>query len=485
VLLLALLALALVTTRGLCFLWTALHTEAGRYDFSTFYAAATALRANPHANIYDPAVLAHAGAAAHVLVRPPLAYTYPPLLAMLLAPVTALPFRLLSRIWLLGNVCLWIVVTLLLAREIALPLAAPLRARLGVVAAPKMAPDSINPRAIRSWLRADPTPLAALALASVLTLGAAPATQTLLTGQVDLLVLLPLALVPELTRRGHERLVGALLASAALLKLTPLLLLGYLVLRGRRRALGAAVVTLAALLLLCLLVVGPGTLLAALPQALRTGASDLALGHNEALLASFLPARTSLATWTADFLRLGLGVLVAILLWRWPVPAINRQSAPETGSHASERLPESETRAYAVALCALLLLSPVAWVHHYVWVLPAAAIALGHTAARWRSAPSRASALAFIIVLFACLAITWPLPYAWDTQPHPTVTSLLGLPLRPLALELRALGTLALLGVLSSDVITSLWHESVPRSKRFPGGPRSSHAGDITARIAP
>ncbi|HEX6121725.1 MAG TPA: glycosyltransferase 87 family protein, partial [Ktedonobacterales bacterium] len=295
----ALLVLAVLAARWLGFLWGALHSEAGRYDFSTYYAAAAALRANPHAPLYDPAVLARAGEAGHVLVRPPLPYTYPPPLALLLAPFTALPFRVLSRLWLLGNAGLWLIVTLLLAREITLPLSAPMRARLGVSAG-LGGWRGMGPRAPFARLRADPTPVVGLALSAALTLGAAPAIQTVLTGQVDLLVLLPLALVPALTRRGHERWVGILLAAAALLKFTPLLLLGYLALRRRWRALGAALATLVVVLLLCLLVVGPGTLFAALPQALRTGTDDLALGHNEALLASLLPA------WLATLARLAL-----------------------------------------------------------------------------------------------------------------------------------------------------------------------------------
>jgi hypothetical protein len=153
--------------------------------------------------------------------------------------------------------------------------------------------------------------------------------------------------------------------------------------------------------------------------------------------------------WMADIVRLALGVVVAVLLWRWP----HDETRAEAGSI------DGETRAYAVALCALLLLTPVAWVHHYVWVLPAAAIALGYAAAHWLSAPSRATALVLAIVVLACLALIWPLPYAWDTEPTPAVTTLLGLPMRPLALELRALGTLALMGVLASGVVAALWRE--------------------------
>ncbi|MGZ6387854.1 MAG: hypothetical protein ACXWQZ_01165, partial [Ktedonobacterales bacterium] len=102
---LALLLYALVN--WLLLLWRGLHSIAGRYDFSTYYAAAAALRADLHANIYDEHVLARIGADAHVLVNPPLPYTYPPLFAILLSPFTFLSFRVLSRVWLLANATLW------------------------------------------------------------------------------------------------------------------------------------------------------------------------------------------------------------------------------------------------------------------------------------------------------------------------------------------------------------------------------------------
>src|SRR5258708_518416 len=95
----------------------AVHSLAGRPAFSSYYAAALALRNDPHANIYAESVIAHAGAAGNVLVQPPLLYTYPPLFAILLAPFTAVSFRILSRLWLVGNAALWLALTLLLAAE--------------------------------------------------------------------------------------------------------------------------------------------------------------------------------------------------------------------------------------------------------------------------------------------------------------------------------------------------------------------------------
>src|SRR5262249_10131545 len=156
------------------------------------------LRADIHANIYDNALIGRVGVAAHTLVAPPLPYTYPPLFAILLSPFTLISFRVLSRIWLVGNFALWLFLTLLLAREIGLLVGPRLRAALGIARPQRLT--------LRSLLL-DPSPLLALALAALLSQQFAPALQTLIIGQVNFLVLLPLVLIPELSRRGHERWV--------------------------------------------------------------------------------------------------------------------------------------------------------------------------------------------------------------------------------------------------------------------------------------
>jgi hypothetical protein len=425
----ALLVLALMLVRWGQLLWDSLHNEAGRYDFSSYYAAAAALRADIHANIYDNALIGRVGVAAHTLVAPPLPYTYPPLFAMLLSPFTVISFRVLSRIWLAGNFALWLVITLLLAREIALILGPRLRDVLGVVR-----PQRLTPRSLLS----DPSPLLALALAALLSQQFAPALQTLIIGQINFLVLLPLALVPELSRRGYERWVGVMIALAAMLKFTPAILILYLILRRRWQAVLAAVVALAVLALICIAVVGPGVFFAIVPQVLSVGGHDTGLGHNEALLASVVAAAGPQFK-SVQYLVLGLLLLgTGYVLWRGP------------RGDGTRRWSEAETAGYGMALCALLL-NPAAWVHHYVWVLPAATVALGLACASLLAARSREDAirawLLAILVVAACVCLGWGLPYNWDTEPNPAINVYLGLP-RAFWLELRPLATVALLFAL-------------------------------------
>ncbi len=427
----ALLVLAVMLMRWGQLLWGSLRNEAGRYDFSSYYAAAAALRADLHANIYDNALIGRVGIAAHTLVAPPLPYTYPPLFAILLSPFTAISFRVLSRIWLVGNLGLWLGITLVLAREIALIVGPRLRAALGVVRPQRLT--------LRSLLT-DPTPLLALALAALLSQQFAPALQTLVIGQINFLVLLPLALIPELSRHGHERWVGVMIALAAMLKFTPAILILYLVLRRRWQAALAAIVTLAALTLISIAVVGPRVFFAMISQVASVGGQDSGLGHNEALLAS-LAAAVGPPFKYVQYLVLGLILLGAgYVLWR----------GPRDKGNGARGWPESELVGYGMALCTLLL-TPAAWVHHYVWVLPAAVIALGLACASLLTARSRDEAIrAWLLaglVVVACIGLGWALPYNWDTEPNPAINLYLGLP-RAFWLELRPLATLALLFAL-------------------------------------
>ncbi|MGH2516947.1 MAG: glycosyltransferase family 87 protein, partial [Ktedonobacterales bacterium] len=278
----SLLVLAVTLARWVLSVYSATHTIAGRYDFSSYFAAAYALRGNLHANIYDASVLARAGAASHVLLIPPLPYTYPPLFALVLSPFTALSFRLISRVWLFGSAALWLAVCIPLAVEIRVLLSDRLTAPVSdasvalidgathPLTSSQSAVSSVVHRVSR--LRDDPAPLVALAAATWLCLTVTPAMQTMLLGQINFLVLLPLALVPWLTRHGHERWVGVMIALAAMLKFTPAILILYLLLRRRWEAALAAIVSLAALTLVSVALVGPGTFLAMLPQAVQVGA---------------------------------------------------------------------------------------------------------------------------------------------------------------------------------------------------------------------
>lgn len=449
----------------LLLLWRGLHSIAGRYDFSTYYAAAAALHADLHANIYDEQVLARIGADAHVLLNPPLPYTYPPLFAILLSPFTILSFRVLSRVWLLTNAAIWLGLMLLFANELRILLGTALASASPTAGGMTHGKGGKLRTGLSHLLRDDPAPLVALAASALLCLSFTPAVQTLALGQIDFIVLAPLALVPWLTRHGHERWVGVAIALAAMLKLTPALLIGYLLLRRRWQATLSALITLAALSILSAALVGPDHLLASIPQALRVGTGDATLGQNEALFAPLLtlftlnvPSLGGATLLISRILLVGLAFWLGWFLWR----------APRSTGDASYEGGIREWAGYGIALCAMLLLVPTAWIHHYVWVLPALTLALGLTGAQLvkgmrttgaTTRDRRAAAWMLAIAILSALALGWNLPHAWDTEQHPAVTHLLGLPLWPLLLELRPLGTLGVILVLSQ------WYASRERMK--------------------
>jgi hypothetical protein len=431
----------------LWFLWRAAHAPVGQYDFSSYYAAALALRGDPHANIYSAAVMAHAAAAGHVQVQPPLPYTYPPLFAILLTPLTLLPFRVAARVWMVVNAGLWVGCTLLLAAEVRRILARALAPALPTLPATTDAtPAAAGWRALL-----EPVWLVSLAISALVCLSFAPAQQTLLTGQVDLLVLLPLALVPRLLRHGRERWSGALIAGAAMLKFTPIVLLLYFALRRRWRALVASLAALVALAVASIAVVGPGVFLNSLTQALRTGTHDTALGHNEALFASVLQqVRATAPAWEAPAHVVALALLAALAVATGLAIARAGRGADGGSDDGGER---GGLLAYCMALCGLLLFAPTAWVHHYVWVLPAATVLLACClAGLLRATPGARAPWVWrvALALLATAAVGWMLPFAWDTQPHPHIQLYQGMSLRPLFLELRATGTLLLLAIAVS-----------------------------------
>ncbi len=434
----------------------------GRYDFSTYYAAAWALRHDIHANIYDASVLAQAGTTAHTFVSPPLPYTYPPLFAILLSPFTVLSFKTLAALWLALNCALWLAVALALAREIALLLGGRIHLSDG---------DTAHKRTLIA-LFADPIPLVALALALLLCLPSEPAIQTALTGQINLLVLLPLALVLELERRGHLRWVGAMIAIAAMLKFTPAILLLYFVLRRRWQVVFAGLAVLAALVLVCVVVVGPGVALASVGQALHVGTSDASLGHNEALLGPLVGLLTAAFPGAQSFFR-GLETVVLIVL-ALAVGFVLWRSWRPSGVAVADQ--EKDAAGYGMALCAMVILWPTVWVHHYVWALPAAAIALA-LAILWIPRHRGVGRVALpLFTALCCYLLVVMLPYQWDTATSPAVTTYLGLPLRPLLLSLRALGTLGILGLLCYwySAPAAVDATSSPESRDMLGRPGSS-----------
>src|SRR5262249_33666507 len=149
-------------------------------------------------------------------------YIYPPLLAVLLEPLTAFSCQDASRIWRLANALIWVAVTILLAYQL--------------------------------WRRWSAHRLLAVALVVIASGCSYLLLYGLLLGQVILLILGGIVLAAWLLEHGHPFTAGLVLAFLTLIKLLPAILILYLLLRGNWRVVAGA--ALGGVLLLVLIVAG-------------------------------------------------------------------------------------------------------------------------------------------------------------------------------------------------------------------------------------
>ena len=389
----------------------------GVIDFTTYYSAAYALRMNPQANVYDQALLARVAAQIPGTLRPPLPYVYPLPFAYLLIPLTFLPFLTAAAVFYHLNLAIWGLCVLILAWECRVLLGTSLQGS---------ATQSSRTGNLWARLVMDPAPLVALALSSIIFFTSRSVAHAANLGQVTLFVLLPLALVPWLTRKRREGWVGVMIAIATVLKIVPALLMGYLLLRRRWRALIVAVVVTVAVLLACLALVGWDNFYGLVPLLLTTGIGQDTLAHNQSLLGPILngiaTTNPDLAATLRPFQYVVLGALALAagsVLWiSWRREDQRKHNA------------EHEAVAYALALCAFVLLLPVAWVHYYAWPLIGAPLLLGIFIREMVLATERNQRVALTILIVAVILgvalINYSLPNGIDLDPHAVHSLYLG-----------------------------------------------------------
>jgi alpha-1,2-mannosyltransferase len=247
-----------------------------------------------------------------------LPFTYPPFAAVLMVPWGLMPAGLAAALWTGAS-------------------AGALGASIVVVRRALARPTS-------AWL---------VVLLGVAALGLEPVWQDLVFGQVNLLLML--AVLFDLLRPGR-RLSGVALGLAAGVKLTPLVLVVLLALAGQRAAAARAAVVFGATVALGLLAV-PGSAAYWTDRLLdpsRVGPP--ALAHNQSVLGVLTRVLGSVPPtwlWLAVAGPVALAaVLVAAVRWRRGDPVLGA----------------------CLGAIAMLLASPVAWSHHWVWCVPVALV---------------------------------------------------------------------------------------------------------------
>jgi len=411
------------------------------FDFRPYFAAALALRDNPSANIYDLHVL-RAAALAHGATPPVAIYLYPPLLAVLLLPLTLLPPQTAITIWTLLN---------LLLEPACIALTLSLVARLPALRTLWHAGNAGNAGAgmgFTSRSGGRDIGLAVYGLTLILSLLYDPFINGIALGQASVAIDFLLLLAPWLALRGRERAAGGVLALAVWLKVFPLALLIYFALSGRRRIVRAALAGIAVLGMALVPVIGVGGVLAT--RFVLTNGSDVSAQlDNEALRQAPI--------WIAALFGGGPGalagalgyLLIAAVAAAFALGMLRVRRAHGASSARRQMFSVAELLGYLWALCTMVLVSPLTWMHHYVWLLPVFTIG-GALALRGPlAADRRLGALLIAALALGYLCTFSPLPFAYDgTGTFVIGPYLLGQPLRPYFMLLRPLGMVLLWGAI-------------------------------------
>lgn len=271
-----------------------------------------------------------------------LPFTYPPFAAVLMVPLALVPGWLAAGLWTGASAASAAATVVVVRREHELP-----------------------------------TPGCLVASVALAAIALEPVWQNLAFGQVN--ALLMLAVVVDLVR-PERRWSGLLVGVVAGIKLTPLVFVVLLVLVGRRAAAGRAVLAFAATVAVGLVAVPGGSSYwtDGLLDARRVGPP--ALAHNQSVfgaLTRLLDGPPPTWFWMAVAGPLALVVVVlGAVCWR-----------------RGDRVLGT-----CLAAMAMLLASPIAWSHHWVWAVPVAV-------ALWER--SRWAAVAWSAV-FVSRPILWP-----------------------------------------------------------------------------
>jgi hypothetical protein len=440
------------------FFWWIIQTSAvvkdpGGFDFCIYFAAALALRDNPHANVLDLHVI-QAAALRHHAPNPVMSYVYPPLLAISLIPLTALSYVDAARMWVGINLALWVLVTCMLAGLLTYAFTGrqtSLRAQVAAISSGGVAHWLRG--VLNTWLHPSTVAVFALGVAVFASMSHDPTVKGLQLGQISIVIYFLLLLVPWLVRRRQMELAGAVLALATTIKIFPIVLLGYYLVRGRWRVGVGAAAGFAVLYVVMVRVVEVQGLLAttsifSVGTQLSLAANNQALAHVPLWIAAELGRQPGPKTLRLGYVLIGgvaalfaLGMLVTA--WR---DLRSRKSPPPDQRAGSPH----DLLGYAWAICTMILISPIVWEHYGSWLLPAFACCLGYAAFRLTE-PSPAgkgrarawqATFAVIAVVIGYAVTARLFPFNYDSEAALSPGPYIGhIAIRPLFMVLRPLGT--------------------------------------------
>src|SRR5436305_1052245 len=237
---------------------------------------------------------------------------------------------------------------------------------------------------------------ATLAIAGI-TLWMEPIQQTLLFGQVNLLLMG--AIIVDLSLPDSKPWKGIGVGFAAGFKLTPAIFIVYLLLTRRFRAAGVALGTFVATIII-------GFML--LPSESSQYWGGLFLNSSRVGV-TFVSNQSLYGT----VLRLFQGADAAHLYWlviAGLVGIVGLGLATWASLHGEELL--------GILTCALtgLLVSPISWSHHWVWIVPLIVFVIHLAVAK--QATFGGLAVGLIVLFSAWLSIIWQVPYRDNREFH-------------------------------------------------------------------
>jgi alpha-1,2-mannosyltransferase len=304
----------------------------------------------------------------------PYGFTYPPFAALTMLPMAYLPWTLAALISASA--------TVVTAALLLWWLVDPISRRVG-------------------WTR-----WFAFAIAVCLAAAFEPMRETFTFGQVNLLLLFLVGADMLFPVARGSRWAGVGIGLATAIKLTPGIFIVYLLISKRWRAAVIASGTAAAATVLAVALAPDASRefwTAALWNTDRVG--SMAFISNQSLqgvVARLDPARPSTLAWLAL-------VFAALIVWAW------RSRVAATRGDAAT--------AFALTGVVQCLVSPVTWVHHLVWLIPALVLLVDNAYAAPARSLRRFSLLGFVILAYGLL--TSRLVWHWEDR-YGGVTTFLG-----------------------------------------------------------
>jgi hypothetical protein len=293
-------------------------------DFMPYYVSGAMLRDG--LNIYDTelsASLTLQYTGREPVTQGAVGYLYPPLIALLMMPITLLPVEIAYRLWVVIQAASLFVSIYFLARNLPM---------------------------LGKW---------AWPLLLILALNMYPVYLAIDIGQVNMLVLLSLALTIHFARRGQLLWAGVWIGVGAMIKVVPLVLIGFFFLQKRWMVLIGALISVVALFGVAMLVAGPNTVMSFFSSTLSsTIPSQVAIPANASIHGLIYRLTTTLGVpeigtavrWVLVLLCLGTVSLFSLKTYELP-------SAPFLV-------------AMSLWITAIFIISPTTWEHNLPWMIP-------------------------------------------------------------------------------------------------------------------